>query len=107
MDGIRLSIKKGYSNRDSNDKKILKFDGQNKKQIKIWVKVVKKCIEMYLLEDDNQQISIGSKYLEGPAYDWFIWFDRKTSGLSVNSLVFVLNFKKKFQDIKEHNEMKE
>lgn len=58
------------------------------------IKEVDKSFEMQPPRDDNEQIKITRRHLEGYTLEWFIWFEKQNKGLSINWLVFLNHIKK-------------
>jgi hypothetical protein len=52
--------------------------------------------------NELEKISMASLYLEGDAYDWFTWWSKKTSGLSMlTEQMFTKDLLKRFHDDEE------
>ena len=67
----------------------------------MWVNKIEGILAMNLPANDLEKISMASIYLEGDAYDWFTWWSKKTSGLSINWQMFTKDFLKRFHDDEE------
>lgn len=69
----------------------------------MWVNKIKGFFVMFPPAKKVENISTSSLYLESGAYDWFMWWLQKTSGLSVNSKMFTKNLFKRFHNDEEDN----
>lgn len=81
---------------------IAKFSGLYNIHNIVWINDIQKYLAMYLPKNDEKQIKIASKQLDGPTYEQFTWFYEKTKMVSINWPMFITNFLYRFPIIEDY-----
>jgi hypothetical protein len=66
-----------------------KYDGKDNRGAIIWVNKMEGIFTSNPLPCKKEMIMTASHYLEGDAYDWFLWWYKKCDGFSINWKMFI------------------